>query len=463
MMELAGFRRSSLATRISIHVGLAAFVTTILQLTVVTAHNYFDYEDLSLAHVRRETQALLKGLTPGPSGLSFTLPDSVAYYRGRYRARYAFRVLDASGHVIAAQRPELLEKVSPSDQQNRTSTPSFWFRRLDDKHRFHFAGGQGYRIGNQVGLVEIATLGDPAGVHWRILAYESLEDVWLPILPFCFLIPMVTMFVVRRALNFLVRAARQAEAIDPGYPGQRLDLGYIPYEASAFAMAINRLLDRVRDLIWSKQIFMAKAAHQLRTPLAAMLLELEKIEDHRARGIERDVAGLSESVDRLLTLARLQATESRDFVPFNIGAVAEDAVRGLRGWATSRGNHIEIRSLETGEMCGDPVAVRDALVNLVENAVKHTPEGTTIRITAGPGFRVTVEDSGPGFPAEKSEHLFRPFQKGTSTMGGVGLGLAIVREAVELHGGSIEVGTSPLGGARFDLCFGSPAPSVEKE
>jgi signal transduction histidine kinase len=94
-----------------------------------------------------------------------------------------------------------------------------------------------------------------------------------------------------------------------------------------------RLLERVSDPISAKQIFMASAAHQLRTPLAAMLLELGMIEGERARGIEKDIANLSETVDRLLTLARLQAIESPDFVDFNIGAVAEDAVRGLRRWA----------------------------------------------------------------------------------------------------------------------------------
>lgn len=109
---------------------------------------------------------------------------------------------------------------------------------------------------------------------------------------------------------------------------------------------------------------------------------------------------------------------------------------------------------EPGNLHGDPVAVREALVNLVENAVKHTPAGTAIRVIAGPGRLATVEDGGPGLSPGRTEDLFRPFRKGTGTTGGVGLGLAIVRQAVELHGGSIKVGESSLGGAMFCVQFG---------
>jgi two-component system, OmpR family, sensor histidine kinase QseC len=445
--------RASLAKRISVQVGFIAFITSIAQLTVVLGHNYFDYEDLSLVHVRREAQSLREGLSAGADGLSFTLPPSLGYYRDAYRANYACRVLDSAGRVIAAEQPGLLEKVSPYRPMGGAAMPGFWFRKLHDTDRFYFAGGHRFRLGADEVLIEIATLGDPAGVHWRVVTHESLEDIWLPILPFAFLIPILTLFVVRRALNFLARAARQAEAIDPGYPTQRLELSDIPREAEAFAAAINRLLERVGALIHSKQIFMASAAHQLRTPLAAMLLELDKIGGERAREIEKDVAHLSDTVDRLLTLVRLQAIESPDFVDFNIGAVAEDAVRGLRAWAEAQQHSIEMLAREPGNLHGDPVAVREALVNLVENAVKHTPAGTVIRVTAGPGRRATVEDGGPGLLPARSEDLFRPFRRGNCTTAGVGLGLAIVRQAVELHGGSIEIGESSLGGAMFCVDF----------
>ena len=100
--------------------------------------------------------------------------------------------------------------------------------------------------------------------------------------------------------------------------------------------------------------------------------------------------------------------------------------------------------------------------NLIENAVKHTPPGTRIRIEVAKDASIIVEDSGPGVGAHLPEELQLPFRKGSTTGDGAGLGLAIVRQAVELHGGRLDIGQSPLGGARFVMSFpgAAAAPST---
>ena len=87
--------------------------------------------------------------------------------------------------------------------------------------------------------------------------------------------------------------------------------------------------------------------------------------------------------------------------------------------------------------------------NLIENAVKHTPPGTRIRIEVAKDASIIVEDSGPGVGAHPPEELQLPFRKGSASGDGAGLGLAIVRQAAELHGGRLDIGRSSLGGARF--------------
>ena len=89
----------------------------------------------------------------------------------------------------------------------------------------------------------------------------------------------------------------------------------------------------------------------------------------------------------------------------------------------------------------------------MENAVKHTPAGTRIRVEVRPDGAVVVEDGGPGIPSELAAQLFEPFRKGDPSTEGAGLGLTIVRRAVELHHGAVEVGRSSLGGAAFTLRF----------
>jgi len=111
-------------------------------------------------------------------------------------------------------------------------------------------------------------------------------------------------------LSSLVRAAAQADSITPLGTFNRFDVSQMPREAASLASAINGLLERVGALVKAKRLFIARAAHELRTPLAIITLELGRIEDPRARQVEQDVRAMSATVDRLLTLARLESAET---------------------------------------------------------------------------------------------------------------------------------------------------------
>jgi signal transduction histidine kinase len=171
-----------------------------------------------------------------------------------------------------------------------------------------------------------------------------------------------------------------------------------------------------------------------------MLLELEKIDHPRARRLEADVAGMAESVARLLVLARMDMMQPPELADLDITVVAGETVDRLRAWAAAQQHEIELHLGPPQILRGDSAAIREALRNLVENAVKHTPAGTRIRVEVRPDGAVVVEDSGPGIPSELAAQLFEPFRKGDPSKEGAGLGLTIVRRAVELHHGAVEVG-----------------------
>jgi len=443
----------SLVRRIFLRVGVVALLTSLIQLLVISATNYFEYDHLALDHVRYEAQWLAKGIKISGTEALFELPAGMNHYTGEHRSSYAFRVLDAQGRVLGAEQASMFDRVSPWRVSSNEGMSGSWFRKLDNDRKFFFAGGQQFRIGEADVLVEVATLGDPRGRHRWIVAYETLEDIWLPTLPFTLLIPIATLVLVRSELNFLNRVAQQAERVDPARPIERLVFAGIPSEAAPFALAINRLVQRVNALLNSHRVFLGSAAHELRTPLAAMLLELEKIDSPRARLLEKDVLAMSESVSRLLTLVRLQASDSPDFVDVDLGAVVWDTVNALGEWVRAQNHEIELRLQDAGTVCGDPVAIREAVRNLVENAVKHTPAGTPICVSVASDGTITVEDGGPGFPAQDWDHFSEPFRRGSDLVDGAGLGLTIVRQAISLHQGSIQVGRSTLGGAMFQLRF----------
>lgn len=164
---------------------------------------------------------------------------------------------------------------------------------------------------------------------------------------------------------------------------------------------------------------------------------------------------MSRTVEDLLTLAT--ADEGVAIIaaePTDLGKVAVAVAGGLRGWAAERGVHLELEAVDPAPIIGDPEQLRRAVRNLVENAVRHSPVGGTVRVRCTVGeatATIEVRDEGPGIPAELRSRIFDRFfradpSRGRST-GGSGLGLAISRHIAEAHGGRVGVRSLPRGSA----------------
>jgi two-component system sensor histidine kinase QseC len=192
-------------------------------------------------------------------------------------------------------------------------------------------------------------------------------------------------YSVYRTLRPLARGAQQADKLKATDYESRFSLTDLPAEVASFASAINRLMDRVAELVQSQKLFISRAAHELRTPLSIMLLELGKIADPRARRVAADVVDMSNTVTRLLQLARIDAmTEIADV---NLAEFTRQALDKLAPLAQERDIEIDLKVLSTQTFKGDATSIYEALRNLVENAIKHTPLGSKIGITVGPGLR----------------------------------------------------------------------------
>ncbi len=442
----------SLVRTITLRLAITAMLAIFLQVTSVVARTYFDEEDLNKSYVTRQARALLYEVRSGPQGLLFRTRRIPAQYVGEHRAFYAFRILDERGQIIAEHDGRMLAELSPW-RPSPSRTQDLWLLDLSQEKKLYVAGGLRQKVGTKDVWVEVATVGDPAGVFLRILAAEVIDNVWMPMIPLVVLTLGVAVISVRRSLGALVLAAAQAQRMSPLDTASRFDVSGMPQEAASFAVAINGLLDRVRRLVSAQRLFIARAAHELRTPLSVIMLELGRIDDPRVRRLEADVRGMSETVDHLLTLAHLESSEAIKVAEFDLGRVATDLVSRLEDWILVNQHQIKLEVREPARIVGDASAIREALRNLIENAVRHTPPGTDIRTTVGPDGSIVVEDNGPGLDTDIAAELLEPFKKARDSSGGAGLGLAIVKQAVELHHGKIEIGRSASGGARFALSF----------
>ncbi|NPA30835.1 MAG: HAMP domain-containing histidine kinase [Chloroflexi bacterium] len=237
-------------------------------------------------------------------------------------------------------------------------------------------------------------------------------------------------------------------------------------ELRNWAQAFNAALDRLEHLFWQQRRFLADVSHELRTPLtiirgqAQLMQRTGQYDAEAVADIEKEAERLARLVEDLLFLARAEAGA----LPLRQEAVdldtlLLDVVRQSQMLAERKQQRLELEHLEPLPVVGDPDRLRQAILNLVSNAVQYTPAGGTIWVGArrvGDQAVLWVRDTGPGIPPEDLPHVFERFYRAARSRtrrggGGFGLGLSIVRWIVEAHGGHIRVASQVGQGTTFTL------------
>ena len=254
----------------------------------------------------------------------------------------------------------------------------------------------------------------------------------------------------------------------------------LPEEVRPLVHELNLLFDRVRRAFDAQRHFVADAAHELRSPLAALKLQvqgLQRAADDGTRevAVQRLSAGIDRAtrlVEQLLALARHEASAAAGAPGEAVDLVqaARLAIGDVVPAAQARRIDMGLGRADAVTVLGHPEALRMMMRNLADNAVKYTPEGgrVDVEIESTPaGVEFRVEDSGPGLPeAERERVLDRFYRSGEPQAPGSGLGLAIVRSVAQLHGATVQLQASPrLGGLRAVVRFPPqaltrPAPAV---
>jgi len=275
--------------------------------------------------------------------------------------------------------------------------------------------------------------------------HEVFEHVVLPTLLFVIPIGLAVIVVVRHALQPLENAAREIEAARGKERGFRLEVGHFPDEARPFAEALNDLLTRVEQSAAQQEAFAADVAHELRTPLALARLELAEIGGEVRERLSGDLQAMQRLIDQLLLLAQVKAAETSD-IPHqrqDLVQIGRESVAALAPSAILAGKELEFDCVDgVAAAKGWREAIQAGLRNLVENALRVTPAGGTVRVIAGPGACLRVRDGGNGLTSEQLDTLIhRHARAENASRSGAGLGLAIVDQIMRAHGGVLA--TSP--------------------
>lgn len=301
-------------------------------------------------------------------------------------------------------------------------------------------------------------------------ALGALRSTLLSAVPLTLLLSALGgLFLVRRALVPVDRMIETAQEIGESDLQKRIEVSSKD-ELGRLATTLNGMLSRLEEAFLRQRQFTDDASHELRSPLsvieaeASLALRRERTaEDYRgALGtILEETSKLTRLIDQLLTLARGDAAPD----PFpqenvDLAAVARDTVGVMRPLAEEAGVHLDIDAQHPAPMRGRASDLRRLLTNLMDNAIRHTPRGGDVQIRvrhAGATVTLAVMDTGTGIPAEHLPRIFDRFYRvdhaRSNGRGGRGLGLAISKQIVEAHGGTIAVDSRPNDGTRFVVRF----------
>lgn len=414
----------------------------VAQMIGVFAEYWSDDQNLARLAIEMETETLSEVVSWRDQKVAFSLPAELHERYANAESGYYARVRLASGAVLFSNCDRnCAAHFLPLEMKPLT----FWMTQIASGKPLNVTGGRIVAGKAEPIIVEVAIIGDRDGVIWSVLGHEVKDHMILPMsLLLVFVLGATTLSIIQ-ALRPVAKAAEQVATLDPLTPGARLPTDGMPREIAHFTQAVNAAFDRVVELMRSQKLLTSAISHEVRTPLAIARLELERIDDPRARKVEQDLESLNRLVEQLTTLARLEGAGLAPVQTILPADMAQQVVAALAPLVYASGKTIEFVDTGATPFAGHPALVENALRNLIENAVRHTGKGASIRVEAGPGPQFSIGDDGGLWPGDGK----------AASVGadGLGLGLKITRRIAEIHGGSFDLITSGKG-AVARIAFG---------
>jgi two-component system OmpR family sensor kinase/two-component system sensor histidine kinase QseC len=320
-----------------------------------------------------------------------------------------------------------------------------------------------YGLQTADGVIQIA---QPIQVR-QALARAAAARVVIPLILLLPIMVGAVAWIVRSGLKPLRFVAAEVQRRDARTLAP-LGTDNLPREVEPLVSELNRLLERLQLAFSAQRAFISDAAHELRSPLTALRLQLQLLDrapdeterfEARARlgaAVERAI----HLVEQLLALARSEPQEApMDLEKVDLSAAATEGIKDTHDLALAR--NIDLGLDATPGLCilGNHEALRTLVRNLVDNAVRYTPAGGTVQVrcrSAPPDVVLEVSDTGPGIATVDRERVFdRFYRRAAAQEGGTGLGLAIVKAITERHGARIDLSEAPAGGLHVAVSFPS--------
>lgn len=385
-----------------------------------------------------------------------TFLGSAEFLANDEKLDYVIRVWDFAGLTLYSSKPhEALPEITQLGYSGAETKEGEWRIFATQYHGMTIAVAQPMRVRNQL----------------------AIDAAWSTLRPFLIGLPILGALIWGLVGFGLRPLARLADLVKKRTPDSLSPLpeNGLPEELRPLVTSLNDLLARLQAAFVAQRDFVADAAHELRTPLAALQLQAQLVEravDDAARqaaldDLKQGLVRAGHTVHQLLTLARQEpGAISTALVPVTLATLARESVIDFSRLAEAKGIDLGLAEADApAVVAGDADALRVLLANLLGNALRYTPEGGRVDVICRVDHAsvvLEVADNGPGIPESERERVFARFYRrpGSAASGadfdndpGSGLGLAIVRVIAERHGARISLGDAALGGLAAQVVF----------
>ena len=438
----------SLFFRLTARLAVVGLVFLLVQLAAVVWMYVYNPSELDELLVTAEANRIAHEIPE--MRVDGVVPDDLRRPLARGTQR-AFLIHERGGGVVA--------RFDDGDVKLADQAPmSFLVMRTELERwgpRFLLTGTRRLTVADQPFWITVAVSGDGFQPFIPVIFNEIRFHVVFPLILLSLLFLLFNFSVIRSTLKPLRATIAAVDRIDPAQVTTRIEAEGSSREAQALVNSVNRLLERVERSVRALRDFAGDAAHELRTPLAIMMLGIGKLPESQGKSkLLADAQGMRRLVDQMLDWSQATALEIDAQTRADLRTIAADVATDLTPLAVARGRSIVFRDAGATVIPGHSEAIGRALRNLVENAVSYTPPGTAVEVVAGPGAECSVRDHGPGIPADRRSVVVEQFLRlDKSRAEGVGLGLAIASTIMQLHGGRIQIDDAPGGGALVRLVF----------
>jgi signal transduction histidine kinase len=445
----------SLALRLTLVFSLSIAIVAGLYLSVQAflVHRFGDF--ITQQSLMGQTHDIAEAMTLDERGvLSVRLQGQDAENFDAFFANLKYRVVSSDGQVLATSDSDfsrLLPGVALDQQDGRylrTEINGIPFHVASVRHRFQ---GRYYWV--QVGRSD----------QFAKLAHEAIapaiaEAVGIMATLAIGVLAVLSYWGVRNVLQPIRLASQAARTVGQNNLSVRIPMDPLPAEIRPLVIAFNDVLARLEVAFNAQQRFFANAAHELKTPIALLRAQLEAQIDSLPPKTLEDVDALGRTVNQLLHVAEVTGGRPLKKQPVSLDEITRQVCRFLSWRAQKAEVSVQIvrESPDLGVMA-DSGELFVLLKNLVENAVDHSPQGGTVRISLSQGC-IRVEDEGQGVAEHHRSQVFERFWRAADNKKpGSGLGLSICMEVARAHGWQLKCKPSVLGGALFELNFEATA------